>query len=92
MHVHGQGGVLRDEEPRGAGVIEVDVREEDRVEVGDGESSLRDLGPERLERGARAGVEEERAAVRVEQLYGHALGAAKVADLDRGVGRGHEKA
>src|SRR5260370_8724153 len=56
MNVYGQARIFAHQRARGAGVIEMDVREEDRVEIADGNSLRGKARAQCRQRGLRAGV------------------------------------
>src|SRR6185437_3066734 len=78
-HPDGQRRVAADDRPRGACVVEVDVREQEVPEVGQREPVLRQPRFEVRQRGRGPAVEQSRAVHRVEQVDADAaLGAAEV--------------
>ena len=82
--VHGELRVLPHEYPGRAGVVEVDVRQEEVAQVGDGDAELREARTKRLDRRRRPAVVERWPLRRVEQVgTDHAL-AAEVAQVDQG--------
>src|SRR5215210_3688931 len=73
-HVHAEPGVAAHEDARGARMVEVDVREEQVADVGQGETALVEPLLERAEAARRAAVEERGPVVRLEQVHAyHAL-------------------
>ena len=66
--VHGQSRVLPHEHPRGARVIEVDVRQKEMAQIGRGDAVLPETGPEGVDRRRRAAVEQRRPVGGVEQV------------------------
>jgi hypothetical protein len=83
--VHGEGRVLADEHPRRAGVVEVDVREEQVAEVAELEPARPERVPERRHAGRRSAVEQRGAVVGVDQVRPDPPAVAEVEKVERGV-------
>ena len=58
VDVHAQLRVLAHQRPRDARVIEVDVRQQNRAQIGDADARALELGAQRRQRAGRAGVDE----------------------------------
>jgi pimeloyl-ACP methyl ester carboxylesterase len=69
-HPHRQPGMLTDERTGGAGVVEMDVREEQVAEVGHLEAVLAQARVQVVERARRAAVEQRGAVVGLDQVRG----------------------
>ena len=67
VHIHGEAGVLADQRPGGAGVVQVDVREEHGVEVAHAEAASPELLVQSVECGAGARVDNGVVTVRFEK-------------------------
>jgi hypothetical protein len=80
--------VLADEAARGAGVVEVDVREEEVLDVPELVTAPREPGLERVEAARGAAVEERRPRLGLEQVGADRPGAPAVQQVDRLVGQG----
>ena len=90
VHVDREAGILADERAGGPGVVQVDVREEDGVEIAHGEAmSLKTL-TKSIERGAWARVHDGMVAVRFEQRGSYGARPAHPEIVECGDGR-HEK-
>ena len=66
--VHAQLGVLADERAGGAGVVEVDVREQQVADVGELEAAVGERLLQRREAGGRAAVVQREPVVGLEQV------------------------
>ena len=86
--VHLQTRVLADEHAGRARVVEVDVREQQVAQIGDGEPALVQDGPERVDVRGRPAVEQRRPVVGLEQVAAdHAL-VPEVKQVERLDGHG----
>src|SRR5438552_3848819 len=81
--VHLQAGMLPDEDASRAGVVEVDVREQEVADVGEREAALAEPFLQPLDSGGRPAVEERRTVLRVEQIGPDYSGGSLVPEVDR---------
>ena len=81
--VHLQAGVLADERACGAGVVEVDVREEQVPQIGQLETARCEPGLQMLDAGRGATVEERGPVVGLEQVAADDRPALEVEEVDR---------
>jgi hypothetical protein len=80
--VHLQRRVLADEGPGCAGVVEVDVAEQEVPDVGQGEAAVGEARLQRLDCGGGPAVEERRPVVGVEQIARDDPLAAEMVEVD----------
>jgi len=80
--VHLEVRLLSDERARGAGVIEVDVAEQEMADVCQRETALRQSLLERSDVGRRAAVEKRGPVVRLEQIAANDPLGAEVVKVD----------
>lgn len=81
-HVNLEGRVLPDEGARGAGMVEVDVAEQEMANVRQLEAPVCKPLLERLHIGRRPAVEERKAVVRLEQVAADDPLGAEVVEVD----------
>src|SRR4051812_22392156 len=82
-HPHGKARVAADERARRAGMVEVDVREQQVPDVGQLEPVRRESRVERLGRRAGAGVEERRPVVGLDEVHADRARAAAEVEVDQ---------
>ena len=76
VNVNGKARVFADECAGGAGVVQVDVGEEDGVEIADTDAASVEGMAQGLDRGARTGVDDGAMAVRFEKRGGDGVRAS----------------
>src|SRR5205807_6004763 len=84
VDIHGKAGIFADERAGSAGVIQVDVGEEDGVEVAHADATGLELLVQGLERGARARVDHGAVAVRFQKARGNGTGPPHPEVVERG--------
>ena len=82
-HVHDQVGMPADEHAGGAGMVEVDVREQQVTHVLEREAALREPLVEALDAGRRPAVEERRAVIGLDEEGSDRPRVAQVKEVDR---------
>ncbi len=75
VDMHGEAGIFPDQRAGGAGVVQVDVREKDGVEIAHAEAVRLEILLKSFERGARAGIDNGAMAVRFEKRGGNGVRA-----------------
>ena len=75
--------MLADERPGGAGVVEVDVREQQMPDLAELEPALREARLQRRYAGRRPAVEERRPVVRLDEVAADVPREALVEEVDR---------
>ena len=86
VDVDQQPRMLGDQQPDGAGVIEVNVGEENGVKIGDPEPASIELGPQSGEGRPGPGIEQHGTGRGIEQVRGHVRFAAQMPDINGHVG------
>ena len=91
----GEFWIFLDESADGAGVIEMNVREQNRVEILNAYAAAIHFSAKRFERGGRPGIDERVDSVGLHERGGDGFRAAHPVHVNRDVGRqrrrGHEK-
>ena len=89
LHVNREARMRRDERPGDTGVVEVDMCQEDRVQVGEGDPLGGEAGGQRRERRARPGIDEHRTGRGMEHATGDGPRTAQMQQVDREISGGH---
>ena len=76
--------MLADESAGGAGMVEMDVGEEQVADVGQGEPPLGKAGPEGRDRGCRPAVEQGETVVGLDEVGADDARSLLVEEIDRG--------
>ncbi len=82
-------GMLTNDRSRGAGMVEMDVGEQEVADVAELEAAGGEAVLQRREAGGRPTVEERRAVVGLDEVAANVAREALVEEVDRGVVAGH---